>query len=532
MLTALSLAVGVVGCGSNSDDDDAGADDDSNVDDDTGSDDDAGDDDDDDDNNDDNDDDTPYAVVTVMDPPVGNPLAREISVVQNFDAAISAFVTTPGEPGVGLSTPQASEAGYRHSLWFFGLLEDTTYDYVVYRTDTEQVLETGQFSTPELKWWMPRPVNVVVAPEADPSDWISTVINSAQIDVEHVGGLRIVVIYDRQGRPRFLHEVPTPTIPSYKPLQAHRVFSNGKIVVSAVERLLEISRNGAEAEVFDLGVNEDLFRPAHHEFYIRDYDSDYAMVLYNEFGPGVECDLETPTESAIGDGVVILDRDGGETWRWSTFDHQDKIRPDMMNQAVCRSFHFGPGSYDWTHGNAVVPVPGQDAMIVSLRNVLQLVKVDTTTGDVLWQMGPEVDDFTWIDSNPVEDHWFRMQHGPTFLTPTRLLLFDNGNCRYDENCLSGPFSRAIEIEIDEEARTAELVWEHRVPFSHAMGSAERLENGNTLIYSGWQGEAYEVNADHETVWSAEFIALQKIFDLRHYPALWDYDATPPIETGK
>jgi len=61
-------------------------------------------------------------------------------------------------------------------------------------------------------------------------------------------------------------------------------------------------------------------------------------------------------------------------------------------------------------------------------------------------------------------------------------MFDNGNFR------SGglPYSRAIEYGVDETAKTIHKVWEFRhTPdiFTTAMGSVERLPNGNTLI--GW-----------------------------------------------
>ena len=61
-----------------------------------------------------------------------------------------------------------------------------------------------------------------------------------------------------------------------------------------------------------------------------------------------------------------------------------------------------------------------------------------------------------------------------------LLLFDNGNYHKVAE------SRAVEYEIDETAKTATLVWEHHhtpPTFALAMGSVDRMPNGNTFI--GW-----------------------------------------------
>jgi Arylsulfotransferase (ASST)/Secretion system C-terminal sorting domain len=59
-------------------------------------------------------------------------------------------------------------------------------------------------------------------------------------------------------------------------------------------------------------------------------------------------------------------------------------------------------------------------------------------------------------------------------------LFDNGN-QHTPN-----YSRAVEYKLDEQNKTADLVWEYRHNpdiYNAAMGSVERLPNGNTLI--GW-----------------------------------------------
>ncbi|MDP8223131.1 MAG: aryl-sulfate sulfotransferase [Candidatus Lernaella stagnicola] len=504
-------------CGDDDDDDDQSAsdDDDDNDDDTSGP---ASDD-------DDNDDVTPPLACEAEVEPVNsdNPLSRKVVVTCNERAAISGFVTTPGEEGVGFSDPPISETGLTHFIWFYGLLEDTTYDLIVHEAGETTALAHASFTTPTLPGWLPQLQDYRVAEDADPGYWISAVNNTPG---ESVFPTRVLIVFDRQARPRFVHEMPLAG--EFHPLQSQVVFSNGDIGVSTTTNLVGVKKNGKAYRLFNLALQEGYFRPAHHQFYVADREAEMAMVLYNDLGPGVQCDLTTPTDEAVGDGVVFVGREGEEIWRWSVFDHADVIRPDMMNPFVCYNFHFGPGKYDWTHGNGVIPVPGETAVLISLRNVLQLVKVDVLTGDVIWQMGPDLD-FTWLGDEPEMDRWFRMQHDPVYVTPTRLLILDNGNCRYNFNCLDGPWTRALEIEIDEDAMTVTQVWEHRVDFSHAQGNVQRLANGNTLIYNGWQGQFWEVTHDHQEVMYGAFSAVQKTFDLRSYPALWDYDAEPPVK---
>src|SRR5690242_710919 len=74
-----------------------------------------------------------------------------------------------------------------------------------------------------------------------------------------------------------------------------------------------------------------------------------------------------------------------------------------------------------------------------------------------------------------------------------LLLFDNGNGRPAAE--GGVYSRALELELNRNSMTATKVWEYRHPlttsggtsayqFASAASSAQRLENGNTLVLFG------------------------------------------------
>src|SRR5439155_13591940 len=89
------------------------------------------------------------------------------------------------------------------------------------------------------------------------------------------------------------------------------------------------------------------------------------------------------------------------------------------------------------------------------------------------------------------------QHGIRRLANGNIILFDNGNTH------SPPFSRAAEYLIDERAKRVSLVWSYRptpdLP-SFALGFAQRLSNGNTLVTFGTQGSVHEVMPSSTLVW--------------------------------
>lgn len=85
---------------------------------------------------------------------------------------------------------------------------------------------------------------------------------------------------------------------------------------------------------------------------------------------------------------------------------------------------------------------------------------------------------------------FSHQHGIRRLANGNIILFDNGNLHVPSA------SRAVEYKLDEQTKVAELVWEYRrLPplFSHILGFAQRLTNGNTLICYGAAQRVIEVD---------------------------------------
>jgi hypothetical protein len=485
-------------------------------------------DDDDDDNNDDdnNDNDTTPPnefTVTVMPAPEGNPLAREVRVKSLYRCSLAGRVTTPGEPGYGPAAPTATPKGTSHSLWFYGLLAETAFDYEIWESDKpESVVVDGAFETPALPFWKPELI-VLDDRGSDPDIWLVGAFNAFKVSFAHGLQLwRAVVTLDKQGRPRFFHETPPIAGQEKIAIQGIVVLANGDVTWSDQITISAVRPDGSDYLLFPMDIEPPYHWKGHHEIYINPDDTSRALIIWNRFGPGVECDLVTPTTRAVGDGISLLTTEGGEVWRWDVFDHQDKIPPERMNRSLCYSHYYGQNTFDWTHANAVIPFPGEDAVLFSLRSVYQIAKIDVPTGEILWQMGPDLYDFTWIGDDPPADHWFRMQHDLQWLPGDYLVTFDNGNCRYETNCREGPWSRALVMKVDEQARTVEPVWEHRVDFSSAMGNVQFLPNGNVLIFAGWRSYVYEVTPDHDEVYRARVKIIDKSLSLRYYPAFWKY----------
>lgn len=220
-------------------------------------------------------------------------------------------------------------------------------------------------------------------------------------------------------------------------------------------------------------------------------------------------------ERALGIPSVIMevDREGNILFEWHTLDHFDF--EEIVEQE--RLTAEPPDGVHLHHVNALT-LDNDGNIVISLRRLDQVVGVSRETGEMLWRMGgvgATKNDFTIIDD---PDGGFSGQHRPSILPNGNLLLFDNGTFKEDR------VSRVVEYELDLEEMTATMVWEYRDAqerYAPTMGSAQRLENGNTLI--GWGSASpdgpsiSEVTPDGEVVFELYLPETQINFAAYRHP---------------
>jgi arylsulfate sulfotransferase len=199
-----------------------------------------------------------------------------------------------------------------------------------------------------------------------------------------------------------------------------------------------------------------------------------------------------------GDVAVQVDPDGEILWSWSTFDHLDTERfPGQLSTNASGQ----TGSVDWTHGNSVFHDMESDLVLLSLRHQNQVVAIDRGSSEIAWILG-EGGDFELVG----DTGWFYSQHNAQLLSDDRVLLYDNGTERPQED--GGQYSRAVLMQLDHDAHTAGVVWSYEVDdYTSFLGGVTELSTGNFLICAGGAtGNAHaqlvEV-ADDQAVWTLE-----------------------------
>ncbi|MGB3075805.1 MAG: arylsulfotransferase family protein [Chitinophagales bacterium] len=177
---------------------------------------------------------------------------------------------------------------------------------------------------------------------------------------------------------------------------------------------------------------------------------------------------------------------------------------------------------DYVHGNSVER-DFDGNILISCRNMDELTKINRETGEIIWRMGGENNQFTFINDNNVKH--FASQHDLRRIENGNITIFNNGNK------MTPQVSSAKEYQLDEINKTATLVWYYEHPdvngikvYGTATGNAQRLPNGNTMIDWGLVANGVpnqtEVDYNKNIVWEMSFDSIgQKSYRVHKYD--WD-----------
>lgn len=235
---------------------------------------------------------------------------------------------------------------------------------------------------------------------------------------------------------------------------------------------------------------------AHHDF-VELPDGQIAWLGYDQRDvevDGVDTRDQGPGPHPVATDVILEGPEGmadGEApdELWNVFEDYPAAPYWGCGHTEIKGV-FVPGYYDWTHGNSLAYVPGNDSYYVLSRYLDALIRVDRASGGTEWVLGGDHGEFTWTGTP--------FQHGHVSdVWEDGMLIFDNRD--HD-----GP-TRIAEIAWDEDQRTAEVVWEFPRPdgaILPVLGDARRLPGGNRLIAWSSRGEMAEVSPQGEVLLQA------------------------------
>ena len=239
---------------------------------------------------------------------------------------------------------------------------------------------------------------------------------------------------------------------------------------------------------------------------VNGYDADYHDIQLLENGgyllqayDSISVNMSEIVSGGNNDAMIILliiqefDSNKNLIFEWNAWEH--------LNIADYHNLNLTSNRIVWMHGNSI-HIDLDSNILVSNRRSSEVIKIDRNNGEVIWYFGGPNNEFS-ITNDPYNG--FSRQHDVRRIENGNILLFDNGNDH------DPPISRAVEYEIDESEKTANLVWDFSHPEGYvglAMGSVQRLPNNNTLINWGrllMQGAVItEVDYDKNIVFEIQY----------------------------
>lgn len=314
-----------------------------------------------------------------------------------------------------------------------------------------------------------------------------------------------LLILDNNGEPVYYQRMKgLPTAMDFK------LHDNGLLTYYDRRQEVHVALNNQYEVVTTLpanGYTADL-----HDIQILD-NGHIVFLVYNE----QVVDMSQLVEGGQPDAVVVacviqeVDEQGTVVFEWNSLDHIDILdstrdfTADHINYMNCNSIEGDQDGH----------------LLLSSRNLDEITKINRQTGEIIWRMGGKKNEFTFTNGGD-----FYRQHDARRLDNGHMSLYDNGVFH------TPPYSRGLEIEVDEVNKTVTVVREFRnTPdaYAGAMGNMQRLPGGNTVI--GWGRSNAPAYAEFDALGNRmlQFDTIQRMGSYRAFRFPWQgYPNWPPV----
>jgi arylsulfate sulfotransferase len=291
----------------------------------------------------------------------------------------------------------------------------------------------------------------------------------------------LIVIYDKAGNPMKQVDVGATTMDFKK-----WVLPDGKVRYSFlkynkdVQHMPNVGYNAGEIVILNQDFQEinkltllpNADRKATdnnaldgHDFILLSDNHYIAMAYFEKEVTNIPSNL-TPMSSCKVVAPIIQEVENGKViWEWDGTNE-----PELYSTSIeGNDYKLGDMTQDYAHLNSIYIDPKDNNLVLSFRNLNQVVKLDRTTNKILWRLGGKNSDF------PItSEQRFLRQHDAHFLADGKtMILFDNGDLA------ERPFTRIVEYTLDEKNKKITKYKSTYLPdrsFSRYMGSVIKTDS--------------------------------------------------------
>lgn len=208
-----------------------------------------------------------------------------------------------------------------------------------------------------------------------------------------------------------------------------------------------------------------------------------------------------------GGGVQEIDGSGNLIFDWNSNDY-------IFPTETYDFYGYSDNVFDYCHINAIEE-DDDGHILISFRHLNAVYKINRLTGSVIWKLGGNSSDFTFLG-----DNGFSGQHDIRKLQNGNYSLFNNGNMDIPQ------ITRGLEYQLDTINWTATLISEYIHPtnlYAQAMGNYQYT---NDYLVSGFGFIRYPfpsvILSDHSNNILSEFYLEDSVVSYRvqyAYPTL-------------
>ncbi|HET7003188.1 MAG TPA: aryl-sulfate sulfotransferase [Puia sp.] len=220
-----------------------------------------------------------------------------------------------------------------------------------------------------------------------------------------------------------------------------------------------------------------------HEFILL-ADKHYIYETYYEEFPNNIPDSLHPASGVKVAACIIQEVLNGEVvFQWDGTQYPELYSASQENN------NFGDSTtlLDYMHLNSICVDSLDNNLIVSFRNLNEIVKLNRQTGQIIWRLGGNHSDF-----NLSTDQVFLRQHYPRLIENGKTLIFlDNGHDSLR------PYSRIVEFQLNQSNKTINSFKSFTIPDNFIQFAGSVKKEGNEYFIGGGSAD-YSLQVDYTT----------------------------------
>lgn len=196
----------------------------------------------------------------------------------------------------------------------------------------------------------------------------------------------------------------------------------------------------------------------------------------------------------VMDSYIQEIKDGKILWEFNTTKY-----PELYNYSSLEKLDYEKPYQDYVHINSMEIDKIDGNLICSYRNIDAIIKIDRETGELIWILGGEGDEF-----GLTEKQKFSKQHSAISIGDNTIMLYDNGNANKK--------SRVLKIKINEKDKKIEEYTEYNTGlYAYMMGSVRELDETKEIYLVCYGGGKYSKHSVEEIDYKANEVKFKFTF---------------------